>query len=35
MIFDKGGKISEKEKKKDWFPQNTGLAFVHGNIFKD
>ena len=22
-------------KKKDWFPHNTGLAFVHGNIFKD
>ena len=22
-------------KKKDWFSHKTGLAFVHGNIFKD
>ena len=25
----------QNTKKKDWFPHETGLFFVHGNVFKD
>ena len=25
----------QNNKKKDWFPHKTGLACVHGEVFKD
>ena len=33
MTFDKGSNIS-KWKEKDWFLHETGLVFVHGDVFK-